>query len=173
MIPLLAGPIAIIYNLPIPELVQNSKQLQLSRQVIVDIFTNKITTWNDTRIQQYNPDISLPSNPIIRVVSSIGSGTTDIFTTALSSFDPTGFGRTIGRTNTVRDWGNETSSNMIRVKGASAVSSTVLATPFSISYNILAESINNAFSTVQNKAGNFIYPNITTVQVLYYICFKP
>ncbi len=161
----MVGPIAIIFNLPVQEL--SIARLHLSRQVIVEIFSGQIRYWNDPKIQRLNPDISLPSQEIVRVVRSDGSGTTEIFTDALSNFDPTGFGRTIGKTSTVINWGNETSTNIIRVAGATRISSTVFSKPYSISYNVFSTAVRtNQIAAVQNRAGAFIVPSLETVQVL-------
>src|SRR5919112_4413909 len=75
-IPETIGSVVLSYN--IPGIQDNS--LKLSGPVIADIFLGKITTWNDPRIQELNPSLSLPSNNINVVHRSDGSGTTFVFT---------------------------------------------------------------------------------------------
>lgn len=79
-IPTLGVAIVLIYNIPgIPS------GLHLSGDVIADIYLGKLTRWNDARIQQENPGLSLPDLPIYPVHLSDGSGVTAIFTSYLSA----------------------------------------------------------------------------------------
>ena len=73
-VPAYVSPIAVVYNL------EGVDDLQLSPQVIGDIFAGKITTWNDPEIAKDNPDADLPSTTITPVHRSDDSGTTDNFT---------------------------------------------------------------------------------------------
>jgi phosphate transport system substrate-binding protein len=73
--------VAIIYNLP-------GVKLQLSSKTLAEIFSLKITTWNDPAIAADNPGATLPSTPITVVSRSDGSGTTDNFTDYLSQVQP-------------------------------------------------------------------------------------
>ena len=77
-IPDAAGGTTFMYNLNING--QRVTNLRLSGKTIADIFTNKITTWNDPEIAGDNPQLTLPSIPIIPVVRSDGSGATADFT---------------------------------------------------------------------------------------------
>ncbi|GED97127.1 phosphate-binding protein PstS [Gordonia crocea] len=72
-LPLVAGPVAIAYNL------QGVDDLKLSPTVIAKIFDSKITTWNDKDIAALNPGVKLPSTKIVPVHRSDSSGTTDNF----------------------------------------------------------------------------------------------
>jgi phosphate transport system substrate-binding protein len=71
MIPVVAGSIVMAYNLP-----ESEGELKLPRDVYVDIFLNKITTWDDPRIVAANPDLALPHVTIALVVRQDSSGTT-------------------------------------------------------------------------------------------------
>jgi phosphate transport system permease protein/phosphate transport system substrate-binding protein len=64
------------------------KGLKLTGPVLADIFLGGITTWNDPRIQELNPDLTLPSENIVVVHRSDGSGTTFIWTSYLSAVSP-------------------------------------------------------------------------------------
>ena len=80
-----------IYN--IPELQSIASQLILSRSTIDGIFTGAIQRWNDPAILNDNGNnnavrlaIGAIQSPINVVVRTDSSGTTQIFSTALSSF---------------------------------------------------------------------------------------
>ena len=61
-----------------------SGELRFSPKTIADICLGKITTWNDKAIVADNPGVNLPSQSIIVVHRSDGSGTNYIFTDYLS-----------------------------------------------------------------------------------------
>lgn len=76
-VPITAGGTTFMYNLVVGG--KQVRDLRLSPQTIVDIFTNKITNWNDPKItNDYGK--ALPSLPITPVVRSDGSGATAQFT---------------------------------------------------------------------------------------------
>ena len=68
------------YNLP------GVTDLVLSRSVLASIFSGDVSQWNDPQLQRLNPNISLPFASIVRIVRSDKSGSTEIFTSGLSSF---------------------------------------------------------------------------------------
>lgn len=93
MLPSLAAAVVPVYN--IPELVGTSNKtgpLILSRQNMADIFSGEIRMWSDVRIAANNHNLDLLQiiQPIRVVVRTDSSGTSEIFTAALSSFDPKG-----------------------------------------------------------------------------------
>ncbi|GAB3392009.1 phosphate ABC transporter substrate-binding protein PstS [Humibacter soli] len=73
--------VAVIYNLP-------GVTLQLSSKTIADIFSLKVTKWNDPEIAADNPGQTLPSSAITVVSRADGSGTTANFTSYLSQTQP-------------------------------------------------------------------------------------
>jgi phosphate ABC transporter phosphate-binding protein len=97
-IPDAAGGTTFMYNLNING--QRVTNLRLSGKAIADIFTNKITTWNDPEIAADNPQLTLPAIPIIPVVRSDGSGATADFTQwmiATQGADWTNYCAAVGR----------------------------------------------------------------------------
>ncbi len=72
-IPLVAGPIAVAYNL------QGVDKLVLNPSVIAKIFDGKITTWNDPAIAALNSGAKLPTTKISVFYRSDESGTTENF----------------------------------------------------------------------------------------------
>lgn len=79
-LPLYISPIAVIYNLP----EVGADHLNLTPDVIAQIFNGDITSWDDAAIAEANPEVELPSIDIVPVNRSDDSGTTENFTEYLS-----------------------------------------------------------------------------------------
>jgi hypothetical protein len=105
MYPATAAAVVPVYNLP--QLGNNS--LVLDRSVLPKIFLGDIYLWNDTAVLALQDDatraalLGLEDQTIRVVVRDDGSGTTEIFTKALSLFDPDGFGARIDAGDVI-DW---------------------------------------------------------------------
>ena len=74
LVPTAGGAVSVVYNLP------GINKLRLSRSTLPDIFSGRITNWNDEKIKADNPRVNLPNLPIKFVVRADSSGTTFIFT---------------------------------------------------------------------------------------------
>ncbi|MEW2630279.1 phosphate ABC transporter substrate-binding protein PstS [Streptomyces sp. NPDC048389] len=81
-LPMVAGPIAIGYNL------DGVKDLVLDAPTLAKIFDSEITKWNDPQIQRLNPGLQLPATDITAVHRSDDSGTTQNFNAYLSEAAP-------------------------------------------------------------------------------------
>jgi phosphate transport system substrate-binding protein len=81
-LPVYLSGVAIIFNLP------GLTSLNLDSKTLAEIFSKKITTWNDPAIRADNPGVTLPSAKITPVVRADGSGTTANFTNYLSETQP-------------------------------------------------------------------------------------
>ena len=81
-VPTCMGAVVLAYNL------EGVDNLNLSGELIANIFAGNITMWNDARIAALNPDAKLPAEAIIPVFRSDGSGTTFVFTDYLSKVSP-------------------------------------------------------------------------------------
>ena len=81
-LPVYISPIAVVYNL------EGVDELNLTPEVIGEIFAGTITNWNDPKIVEHNPDATLPDKPIVPVHRSDDSGTTENFTEYLSENAP-------------------------------------------------------------------------------------
>jgi len=90
LLPVTAGGIVFAFNVP------GVEELNLSREVYVDMALGRITRWNDPRIAADNPDAELPDLAITFVHRSDGSGTTGVFTKHLEAIS--------------EDWANEVGS---------------------------------------------------------------
>jgi phosphate transport system substrate-binding protein len=77
-VPAYVSPIAVAYNLP------GVDSLNLDATTIADIFSGKVTKWNDSEISSQNPGMKLPDTDISTVHRSDESGTTFNFTDYLN-----------------------------------------------------------------------------------------
>ncbi len=84
-----AGGIVPVYNVPALDQSDSSQTLVLDRPTLADIFIGNITAWNDAAILALqspvvkNRLITAGAMPIIVVVRSDGSGSTEVFTKSL------------------------------------------------------------------------------------------
>ena len=150
-IPTVMGAVVVAYNVP-----GIASGLKLTGENIVDIFSGNITKWNDTKIAQNNPGISLPDQDIVTVHRSDGSGTTYIFTDYLSHVSLLGWKMKVGTGKSVK-W-----PNGLGGKGNEGVAGTLTNTPGAVGYVELAYAkLNNlSYAFIQNRAGKFIEPSI-------------
>lgn len=70
-LPMVVGPIAFAYNL------SGVDKLILTPEVLAEVFTGKITMWNDPAIAKLNSGVTLPSSKITVFFRSDESGTTE------------------------------------------------------------------------------------------------
>jgi phosphate transport system substrate-binding protein len=167
MYPMLAGAVAVIYNFkPAKDYPKDFKApaLVLDRQTLVDIYNAKVKTWNDPAIVNLNPDLKdyLPSAPITAVHRSDGSGTTEIFTKALTSFSKDW---AAGGASSV-EWPVDKAGNGVGGKGNQGVAASVINTANSIGYVELSFAISNglSYASIVNKAGKTVVPNAKSVE---------
>jgi phosphate transport system substrate-binding protein len=157
MYPMLAGAVVPIYNISWAKETEDTlPALVLDRQALVDIYNATITKWNDDKILAINPDLAdyLPDAAITAVHRSDGSGTTEIFTKALSAFSAEW---TAGGASAI-EWPVDKAGNGMGGKGNQGVAAAVLNTPNSIGYVELSYAVSNkmAYASIINKAGNTV-----------------
>ncbi|MBS1946510.1 MAG: phosphate ABC transporter substrate-binding protein PstS [Bacteroidetes bacterium] len=152
-IPVTAGAVVISYNLP-----EVKDTILLTSSVLADIFLGKIKNWNDPKIANINKGVKFPSTAILIAHRSDGSGTSNIFTTYLSKVSEE-WNTKVGKGSSV-NW-----PVGLGGKGNEGVAGLIKQTPGAIGYIELAYAVQNnmPYSKVQNKAGNFITPNIASV----------
>jgi phosphate transport system substrate-binding protein len=152
-IPTVLGAVVLTYN--IPDLAQ---PLNLSGEVIGDIFLGKITKWNDSRLASLNPGVKLPARDLLVVHRSDGSGTTYIFSDYLTAVSPAwaaGPGK-----------GKELKWPIgLGAKNNDGVAGQVKQTPGTIGYVELAYANQNKLpvANVKNAAGQFVAPTIASI----------
>jgi phosphate transport system permease protein/phosphate transport system substrate-binding protein len=154
-IPETIGSVVAAYNINgVPE-----KGLKLTGPVLADIFLGEITTWNDPRIQELNPELTLPSENIVVVHRSDGSGTTFVWTSYLSVVSP-GWSDTVGAGTSV-EW-----PAGLGAPGNEGVANTIISTPNSIGYVELAYALttDTDYAYIQNMEGNFVEPSLDSTR---------
>jgi phosphate transport system substrate-binding protein len=151
--PTVMGAVVITYNVP-----GLTTPLNLNARTIADIFSGRITRWNDTRITTLNNAAKLPSTDILVVHRSDGSGTTYIFTDYLSAAVPA-WKSSVGKGKEVK-W-----PVGLGAKGNEGVAGQVKQTPGSIGYVELAYANQNKLpaAAVANQAGRMILPSVSAV----------
>lgn len=151
-LPMVPGPIAIGYNLP------GVTGLNLSAKTLADIFSGKVSKWNDLEIKQDNSGANLPSIGIQTFHRSDGSGTTFNFTSYLES--DAGSAWTFGHDKAWKAPGGQGS------KGTAGIAQGVKSTPGGIGYMELsyAKNSNIPYAKVGNAQGKFIELTTSNVQ---------
>ena len=154
-IPETVGSVVAAYNLPgVPD-----KGLKLTGPILADIYLGKITKWNDPRIVELNPELSLPDADIITVHRSDGSGTTFVWTDYLSAVSPE-WSDQVGKGKSVQ-W-----PTGIGAPGNEGVANGVKGSENSIGYVELAYALTTGmpFAFIQNQAGNFVEPTLASTE---------
>jgi len=150
-IPLTVASLDVWYNLP------GVKSLNLNGTVLAQIYTGKITTWNDPAIAALNPGASLPSTKIVTLHRADSSGSTFLFTSYLAAQDPSAWPSTnVGTTIT---WPSapgalaETGSGGM-VTGAGSTKGAIAY--IGVSYATKATAAGLVSAALANKAGKFV-----------------
>ena len=151
--PTVMGAVVITYNVP-----GITAPLNLNAKAIADIFSGRITKWNDTRITTLNNGAKLPATDILVVHRSDGSGTTYIFTDYLSAAVPA-WKTSVGKGKEVK-W-----PVGLGAKGNEGVAGQVKQTPGSIGYVELAYANQNHLpaAAVANQAGKMVLASVPAV----------
>jgi phosphate transport system substrate-binding protein len=142
-IPMVGGAIVAAYNL------QGVTKLVLTPATLAQIYTGKITKWNDPAIAASNSGVTLPDANIVAFHRSDSSGTTDNFTKYLSAQAKSDW-----TTEHAKDWPASITSGQ-GAKGSDGVASSVKSTPNSIGYVELsfAQSQSLTAAWVDNGGG--------------------
>ncbi len=147
--PTIVGGVVPIYNLP-----NAGRTLNMTPQILADIYAGKIRKWDDARIRQANGRVG---DAEIQVVHrSDGSGTTYAWTSFLAK---AGAG-----------WGAKTGASVdwpvgVGAAGNEGVAEEVAKTPNSIGYVELIYAIQHrlSYAAVENPAGRFIKADLDTI----------
>ena len=151
-VPTCMGAVVLAYNL------DGVNELKLSGDIIADIFAGKIRMWNDERLVALNPDVELPSEAIIPVYRSDGSGTTFVFTDYLTKVSPMW----------ASEYGAGKSVNFPSgqaAKGNPGVAGVIKQTKNTIGYvgseYAFAQKI--PYAQIENRRGEFVLPSSETI----------
>ncbi len=153
--PTAIGGIVITANLP----GLNISQLKLDGLVLAEIYSGKITRWDDAKIAALNSGVALPKTSIKVIIREEGSGSTYLFSSYLSKTS-SNWKDAQGLTNTIILPG------AISAKGNGGVAQTVAAQPNSIGYLEYGYATDNKLPSVQmkNAVGNFVSANATGIE---------
>lgn len=149
-IPTVLGSVVITYNLPTV-----TKPINLTGEVIADIFLGKITKWNAPAIAALNKGVALPNQDILVVHRTESSGTTYIFSDYLSAVS--------AAWKTAPGKGKELQWPVgLGGKGNDGVTGQVKQTPGAIGYVELAYARQNKlpYAAIKNPNGEFVLPTI-------------
>jgi phosphate transport system substrate-binding protein len=136
-----------------------SGDLKLDGDTLAKIFLGEITKWDDPAIKKLNPNVKLPSQAIVVVHRSDGSGTTFIWTDYLSKVSA--------------EWKSKVGANTsvewpagIGAKGNEGVANNVVNTKGSMGYVEYAYAKQNNMTTVSmiNLDGKVVAPNAAAFQ---------
>lgn len=151
--PTVAGGVVPTYNIPGATL-----DLKFSGETLADIYLGKVKKWNDAAIAKENPGAKMPSEDIVVVHRSDGSGTSFVWTDYLSKISP--------------EWKSKVGANSsvswpvgLGGKGNEGVAGAVKQTPYSIGYVELLYAVQNKmpFGAVKNAAGNYVKASLESV----------
>ena len=157
-IPLAISYQAIVYNIP-----GVTRHLNLSGQVLADIYTGKVTSWNDPVVAAMNPGVTLPNLPIVALHRSDGSGDTFIFTQYLArqvaSWNSTiAYGTTVAFPSIPNALGENGNGGM--VSGCQATKGCIAYVGVSYLTQVLGDGM--GYAALRNGIGQFVLPNQTT-----------
>ena len=152
-IPTVLGAVVVTYNVA-----AISQPLQFSSETLADIFLGKIKKWDDAKIKQDNPGVTLPAADITVVHRADGSGTSYVFTDYLSKVSSE-WKEKVG-TDKSPKWPVGQGG-----KGNEGVTGQVKQQPNTIGYVELAYAVQNNLPSalIKNASGKFVAPTIDAV----------
>jgi phosphate transport system substrate-binding protein len=151
--PTVLGGVVPSYNLP-----GVTAELNFTPEALAGIFLGKITKWNDSELAKANPGVKLPSNDLLVVHRSDGSGTTYVWVDFLCKVSP--------------EWkkgpGLGTAINWpvgLGGKGNDGVSGLIKQTPYSVGYVELIYAVQNKlpYGKVRNSSGSWVKADLASV----------
>lgn len=151
-IPTCMGAVVIAYNLP------SIQNLNLTGEIITQIFAGQITHWDDPQIKAINEQTELPHTKISPVYRSDGSGTTFVFTDYLSKVS--------------ENWKNQFGRGKavsfpvgIAAKGNPGVAGVINQTEGTIGYvgSEYAFAQQLSYANLQNLSGKFVKPSPASI----------
>ncbi len=152
-IPTVMGAVVPAYNIP-----GVTGEVKFTPEALAGIFLGKIQNWNDPAITKVNPGVNFPSQPIIVIYRSDGSGTTFIFTDYLSKIS-SDWNNTVGKGTSVK-W-----QIGMGGKGNEGVAGQIRQLSGSIGYVELIYAVQNkiSYGSIKNAAGNFVKASLEGV----------
>jgi phosphate transport system substrate-binding protein len=155
-IPVAVSAQGVWFNLP------GITSLKLSGSVLAQIYSGTIKTWNDPAIAALNSGVTLPATTIIPLVRQGSAGDTFLFTSFLSATSSTwssgpGFGTTVTWPKVTGEGSASSNPGMV------AACKTGCIAYIGVSASAAATSAGLGEAMLENKAGDFLTPNPTTI----------
>ncbi len=151
-VPTCMGAVVLAFNL------DGVGELNLTGELIADIFAGVVTKWNDPRIVELNPGVEFPDAEIIPVYRADGSGTTYVFTDYLSKVSSS-WSSKYGAAKTVNFPVGQAG------KGNPGVASIIVETKNAIGYvgseYAFAQKI--SYASVMNACGELVKPTAESI----------
>ena len=147
------------YNLP-----GVKSGLKLDGTVVAEMYSGKITKWNDPAIAALNPGVGLPSTTIVPLRRVDSSGDTFLFTSYLNAQDPSlwtssNVGTTVTWPSVPGELAEQGNGGMVtgcgQTKGCIAY--------IGISYLSKTQAAGLGQAMLKNAAGNFVAPSAATI----------
>jgi phosphate transport system substrate-binding protein len=131
--------------------------LRFSDETLAGIYLGEITKWNDGRIQNDNPGVSLPNTTVTPIHHKGNAGINALFTEYLSSVSSEWESR-VG-TSSSPSWIK--SGDSFRAEGNGAVASKIRNTKGAIGFLDVGYALENnlAMAPIKNRGGTYILPN--------------
>lgn len=165
-IPLAISAQQVNYNLPG---LTAGVHLRLNAAVLAQMYEGKITTWNNPAIAALNPGVALPRTTVVPLHRSDSSGDTFLFTSYLSTHDPT-WNSAVGYGTTVAwpDVSNASASGALGRHGNSGMITGCRATLGCVAYvgiSYLSAALAAGLGEAQlaNASGQYMLPTPSTI----------
>jgi phosphate transport system substrate-binding protein len=138
--------------------------LKLNGKILAQIYSGKITKWNDSQIAALNPGVSLPGTTIVPLRRVDSSGDTFLFTSYLNAQDPSVW--TSSDVGTSVSWPSVSGElaeqgNGGMVTGCSTTKGCIAY--IGVSYETQTNADHLGQALLQNAAGNFVAPTASTI----------
>ena len=161
-IPLAVAALMVVYNVPG---LSFPTHLRLDGTVLAQIFSGKITKWNDPAIQDQNRGVSLPGTSIVLIHRADASGSTFLFTSYLNAQDPSGWSTSLIGTTVA--WPAQPGE--LGATESGGIISKVRSAPGSISYvgvSYLSQVKKDGEGEAElgNSAGSYVLPTPGTIR---------
>jgi len=145
------------YNIP------GVTNLVLTREQIVGIYNGSVNNWNHPTFAEHNPGLDLPDATIVPIARFESSGSTEIFTRALSSFSDA-WASHYGIFSKRTGWNS--SAVALFAERISGVTDAIRRRPHRIGYvtRASADEVDLTFASVVNQRGRITDGDKRSVQ---------
>jgi phosphate transport system substrate-binding protein len=160
-VPLVSGPIAIVYKLD-----KYPITIKMSTDTLSKVFAGQITKWNDPQILKENfvggKSPKIPSKLIKVIYRADGSGTSEVFTSYLNAVSPKIWSKAGNKAFSASFPGDISKNIMLQsANGSQGVAMLQGITDGSIGYNEVSYARGLKTVSVQNAAGVYKQPTVS------------